>query len=940
VAEKSFRLNPDFVLQANPDYVDELYRRYKSDPNAVGADWARFFAGFEFASNGRALAPAVSEPTIGVFDLIHSYRELGHLIADLDPLGHNQREHPLLALSEFGFSEADLARTVDCPSFKGCDSAPLGELVELLRATYCGTLGVEYMYISDKAQRDWLQERMEPGLNRPGLGAEEQRRILAKLEAATGFEQFLHTKYVGQKRFSLEGAESLIPLLDVLIEESGDGGIEEIVMGMPHRGRLNVLANILGKPYEMIFSEFEGSTLPAHVQGDGDVKYHLGYARDHRTRKGEKVHVSLLFNPSHLEAVDPVVEGIVRAKQRYLRDAERGRVMALLLHGDAAFTGQGVVAETLALSELEAYRTGGTIHVILNNQIGFTTSPSDYRFTRYPSDIAKIIEAPIFHVNGNDPEAAVHAARLAVAFRRRFKVDVIIDLLCYRLRGHNEGDDPTFTQPVMYKEIAACRPVRDLYAERLIAAGSMTAGEVEEQRDELREIFDYALDYARDFMPRQQVFALGGVWKGMTWADDDWSAETAVHRAALDRVADGAARTPQGFAAHPKVAKLYQERAAAVRDGGPIDWATAEMLAIGTLLLEGTNVRLSGQDSARGTFSQRHAALYDRNDGRRHVPLDHLSDDQGWFLVIDTMLSEAAVLGFEYGYSTADPRNLVVWEAQFGDFANGAQVAIDQFISSAESKWQRMSGLVLLLPHGFEGQGPEHSSARLERFLQLSAERNMQVCNLTTPAQYFHALRRQMHRGFRKPLVLMTPKSLLRHKLAVSAVTDLTTGGFSLVLPEAEPIEAGRVRRVLLCSGKVYYDLLVARRERDIDDVAIVRVEQLHPFPVEEIRTALATYPENAEVTWVQEEPWNMGAWQFVDQRKGRFLAAGRPLHYAGRDEAASPAVGSYKVHQAEQADLLDQAFKRSRTTPARAATPIGAANPQTAAKAGRTHGR
>jgi 2-oxoglutarate dehydrogenase E1 component len=905
-----------FVNRENAAYIEEMYERYRADPGSVGPDWALFFAGFELGADGRR-GPAVAgggprelpEKTIGVFDLIHSYRELGHLIANLDPLGHNRTSHPLLELSEFGFEDGDLERTVECPSFKGCQKATLGELVERLRETYCRTLGVEYMFIEDKEQRTWLQERMEPSHNRPDLGDEDRKFLLTKLIAARGFEHFLHTKYVGQKRFSLEGGESLIPLLETIIEEAGNAGAEEIVMGMPHRGRLNVLANVLGKPYEMIFSEFEGSFLRKDVQGDGDVKYHLGYARDHTTRTGRKVHVSLLSNPSHLEAINPVVEGVVRAKQHYRRDRAGDLVMPLLIHGDAAFTGQGLVLETLFLSGLEGYRTGGTIHVIINNQIGFTECPPDYRFTPYASDLAKVIEAPVFHVNADDPEAAVQAARLAVGFRNAFKKDVIIDLICYRRHGHNETDDPSFTQPLMYQEISRHRPAHELYCERLVAQEVVTGDEVERIAGEYREIFDDALNYARDFRPRQQVFALGGVWTGMTWAGDDWSAHTAVPLKTLQQVADGARRLPDGFTPHPKVQRLLDERAAMLGRDGKIDWGCAEMLAFGTLLLEGTSVRLSGEDSERGTFSHRHAVLHDQKTAAEYVPLDHLSPDQGRFYIIDSMLSEAGVLGFEYGFSSADPRNLVIWEAQFGDFANGAQVIIDQFIACAESKWQRMSGLVLLLPHGYEGQGPEHSSARLERYLQLCAENNMQVCNLTTPAQYFHVLRRQMHRRFRKPLVIMSPKSLLRHKLAVSAPRDLVAGGFQTVIPETEAINAREVQRVLLCSGKVYYDLAIARRERGIEQVAIVRVEQLYPFPAAEIRAALQTYPATAEVRWVQEEPENMGAYSFMAHHLPPLLG-GRTLGYVGREAAASPAVGSYKLHEAEQTEVVDRALK------------------------------
>jgi 2-oxoglutarate dehydrogenase E1 component len=907
----------DFIARANPEYVDALYRQFLRDPKSVDEHWALFFAGFEVGrGNGSPTARLTPEaPTthrnLGVFDLIHSYREFGHLIANLDPLGHSQTHHPFLDLAEFGFTDGDLDRPVGRSNFRGHPPTTIRELVALLHRTYCETFAVEYMDIADKVQRDWLKERIEPSLSKPALTNEARKNILSRLTAAEGFEQFLHTKYIGQKRFSLEGAESLIPLLETLIDAAGNGGVEQMVMGMAHRGRLNVLANILRKPYEMVFAEFEGTFLPPNVQGDGDVKYHLGYACDRPTRSGRTIHLSLCSNPSHLEAIDPVVAGIVRAKQYYLHDSERSRVVPVLIHGDAAFTGQGIVVETLALSELEACRSGGTIHIIINNQIGFTTSPHAYRFTRYPSDITKVIQAPVFHLNGDDPEATIQAAQLAMAFRQTFKKDVVIDLVCYRRHGHNETDDPTFTQPVMYREIAAHPTVRQLYAERLQRDGVMTLEEVAAEAAAVREIFDDAINYARDFMPRQRVFALGGVWNGMQWAGADWGAPTALPAEALQRVVDGVRRVPEGFAIHPKVKRLMDERGDMLRPEGQIDWACAEMLAFGTLLIEGTKIRLSGQDSGRGTFSHRHAVWHDIDTNRRYVPLDHLSADQGRFIVIDSMLSEAAVLGFEYGFSTVDPRNLVIWEAQFGDFANGAQVIVDQFIAAGESKWQRMSGIVLLLPHGYEGQGPEHSSARLERYMQLCAEDNLQICNLTTPAQYFHALRRQIHRNFRKPLIVMSPKSLLRHKLAVSALRDFTEATFQPVLGEVDAIDPGGVRRVLFCSGKVYYDLLVARRERDIDDIALLRVEQLYPFPEAEIRAALEPYAAAPEVYWVQEEPWNMGAWHDMSRRLQRMLPPDRPVQYAGRAAAASPASGSYKVHQSEVTDLINNALRR-----------------------------
>jgi 2-oxoglutarate dehydrogenase E1 component len=910
------------VALANKDYVAEQYRRWKENPAAVDPDWAVFFAGFELAANGGAgmLTPAPAGVPGDVFDLVHSYRELGHLIADLNPLDRTPRTHALLEPSEFGFEDRDLDRTVACGGFRGCTRATIRELIARLRDTYCRTIGVEYMHIQEPEQRAWLQERMEPALNRPPLSREDRLRILDDLVRAEGFEQFLHTRYPTAKRFSLEGAEALVPLLDTLVDEAGALAVDEMVLGMPHRGRLNVLANVVRKPYEMILAEFEGSLLAKEATGDGDVKYHLGYSHDRTTASGRKVHLSLSPNPSHLEAIDPVIEGIVRAKQEHRADTGCTHVVPVLLHGDAAFTGQGVVFETLWLSELDGYRTGGTVHVIINNQVGFTTPPESYRFTPYPSDVAKIIQAPIFHVNGDDPEAAVWAAQLAMAFRQRFKKDVFIDLVCYRRHGHNELDDPAFTQPVMYRTIGALPTPLARYRDELVSAAVVDADEVERRRREFRELMDDAYTYARDFMPRQPIFAFGALWKGLGWAGDDWSAATAVSRATVDEVAAALARVPTGFTPHARVGRLMQERAAAVREGRPIDWSTAEALAFGTLVLEGIPVRVSGQDTARGTFSQRHAALHDVNTGEPYVPLDNIRGEQAQFRIIDSMLSENAVLGFEFGMTLADPRRLVCWEAQFGDFANGAQVIADQFISSSESKWQRMSGLVLLLPHGYEGQGPEHSSARLERWLQLAAEDNLQVCNLTTPAQYFHALRRQVHRTFRKPLVVMTPKSLLRHKLAVSPLDDLTGGDFRPVLddpaadgaPEAGiALDRAQVRRVLFCSGKVYYTLLAARRERDAGWAALVRVEQLYPFPFRELEKILAGYPGARDVAWVQEEPWNMGAWHFVYHRLRRILAPDVTLAYAGRPEAASPASGVYRVHVQEEQDIMNRAFAR-----------------------------
>jgi 2-oxoglutarate dehydrogenase E1 component len=917
----------DLATLANADYVEEQYRRFKEDPSSVDEGWALFFAGFEFAADGgngaraHAVAPApAAEPVIGVYDLVHSYRELGYLVAHLNPLGDKPEGHPLLEPEEFGFSEPDMDRVIECGSFRGCARATLRDLIARLQETYCRTLGVEYMHIPDRAQRQWLQARMEPGSNHPELTHEQRKEILSRLIVAEGIEKFLQVRYPTSKRFSLEGGEALIPLLDTLVEEGGALGVDEMVLGMAHRGRVNVLANVLHKPYEMILAEFEGALLAKEATGDGDVKYHLGYSQDHVTVAGRKVHLSLSPNPSHLEAVDPVIEGMARAKQTHLGDTPHERVVPILIHGDAAFTGQGVVAETLWLSELKGYRTGGTIHIIVNNQIGFTTPPEAFRFTPYPSDIAKVIQVPVFHVNGDDPEAVVQAARLAMGFRQQWKKDVIIDLVCYRRHGHNELDDPTFTQPVMYQKIAAHPSTLTLYREHLVHEGVVTEEQVDEQTKEFRELLDDAQGYARDFMPRQQIFAFGGLWKGLGWAGEDRSAKTAVSQATLDEVAAAFTRLPAGFEPPSKVVKLMETRAAMVREGGEVDWGTAEALAIGTLVLEGKAVRMSGQDTQRGTFSHRHAVLHDAHTDATYVPLDNIRDGQGRFVILDSMLSEYGVLGFEFGYSIADPHTLVVWEAQFGDFANGAQIVIDQFVSSSESKWQRMSGLVMLLPHGYEGQGPEHSSARLERFLQLCADDNMQVVNLTTPAQYFHALRRQLARPFRKPLIVMSPKSLLRHKLAVSSPRELVEGAFRPVLddiavagaPEAGPrVDPAAATRLLLCSGKVYYTLLAARRERARDSIALVRVEELHPFPQKELVEILGRYPKARQVYWVQEEPENMGAWHFVADRLRRLLPEGATLTYVGRRAAASPATGSYKIHLAEETDLVNRALAR-----------------------------
>jgi 2-oxoglutarate dehydrogenase E1 component len=905
----------DELTRANPAYVASLYDDYRRDPRSVDPRWALLFAGYDYGRAGgevggagdRVPAPAPGgPPAVPVADIVHDFRELGHLVADLDPLGGSPREHPLLRPEELGIAPGDLERVVDWGPFAPGTSGPLRDLLAALRETYGGTLAVEYMGIADKARRDWLRARIEPGRNRPPLDTAARRQVLEQLVAAETFEQFLQARFTGQKRFSLEGGEALVPLLATLVEEAARLGLDELVLGMPHRGRLNVLAHTLHKPCELIFAEFEGTRLPPDVQGDGDVKYHLGFSHDHTTHDGRRIHLSLSPNPSHLEAVDPVVQGIVRAKQASHGDAERRRVAPVLLHGDAAFVGQGVVYETLALGALPGYTTGGTVHVIVDNQIGFTTVPPEYLFTRYPSDPARALEAPVFHVNADDPEAAVQAARLAVGYRQAFGADAVIHLVCYRRHGHNETDDPTLTQPTLYEQIRNHPSVVALYVKRLVEEGVVREDEVDRLRSARRARLEEALATARRDRPRQPVLAFGGAWRGLGWAGEDWSADTRVAAERLRAISAGMRRLPGDFTPHPRVQRLLDERHARVERGEGIDWGTAELLAYGSLLLEGTPVRLSGQDSVRGTFSQRHAAVYDATDGRAWIPLNHLApESQAPLEALNSPLSEMGVVGFEYGVSSGDPRRLVLWEAQFGDFANGAQVVIDQFLASGESKWQRMSGLVLLLPHGYEGQGPEHSSARLERFLTLCAEGNLQVIVPTTPAQLFHALRRQIHRRFRKPLVVMYPKSLLRHPASTSTLADLAEGAFRLVLDDPRADGAARVRRVLLGSGKVFHLLDEARGRRD--DVAVVRVEQLYPFPGAELRQALARYPEAVDVRWVQEEPANQGAWGFVRPRLAALL--GRAPAYVGRPAAASPATGNYKVHQEEERAIVERAL-------------------------------
>ena len=852
-----------------------------------------------------------------VIALVRAYRQWGHYIARLDPLGQDPVSHPLLELSEFGLTEEDLAKGAGTSTFRHDSDGTLGGLIRLLRRTYCGSLGIDTMSTSDKDQEAWLEERVEPILGRLDYSPEERKRILFLLIEAEEFERFLHTRYVGQKRFSIEGGDALLPLLDALVETGSGLGVEEMVIGMAHRGRLNVLAHILHKPYEVILAEFEGASRAAGAEDEGDVKYHQGYSYDFVTSHGRKMHLSLSPNPSHLELVNPVIEGMVLAKQDYLQDQkERSRVVPLQIHGEAAFTGQGTVAETLNLAQLEGYWNGGTIHVIIDNQLGYTATPRETRFTRYPSDIAREIGAPVFHVNADDPEQVVHAARLAIGFRQEYKRDVLIDLKCYRRHGHNEADDPTLTSPRMYRRIASHPTAAALYAGQLIEAGVVTAGEVEEMRVHVQEALERCQEKARRLLVKPRTNTFGGIWQGMTWAGPDWDAETGVSRRTLKRIGELAARVPGGFRVHRTVERIHAARREMAAGERPVDWGAAEMLAWGSLLLEGVPVRLAGQDSQRGTFAHRHAVWHDTETGARHSPLAHLSPRQGEFVALNTMLSELAVLGFEYGISSADPRRLVMWEAQFGDFANGAQLVIDQYISSAEAKWHRMCGLVLLLPHGYEGMGPEHSSARLERYLQLCAKNNMQVVYPTTPGQIFHVLRRQMHRNFRKPLVVMTPKSLLRHKGCVSDIDELAAGGFRNVIDDGTA-EPDAVRRLILCTGKIYYDLLEERDEKGLDGVALVRLEQLYPFPEAEVAEVIGRYGKAEEFMWVQEEALNMGAWYFVQPLLDELLPESAELGYVGRDEAASPAVGDADQHQTEQyvivAQALDPAGKELR---------------------------
>jgi len=966
-----------FLQGHNAEYIEQLHARYADDPAAVDAEWQAFFRALgdaepevraeargpswarargaqadeitaaltgewpqavaEVRDAGRKIRAQAAERGISVTDeavkravldsiralmLIRAYRIRGHLVADLDPLGmRDQTVHPELDPATYGFTGADMDRPIFIDNVLGLQTAPMRQILDIVRRTYCGTFALQYMHISDPEQAGWLKARIEGFDKEIRFTREGRRAILNKLVEAEGFEKFLHVKYMGTKRFGLDGGEAVIPAMEQIIKRGGALGVTDIVIGMPHRGRLSVLANVMGKPYRAIFNEFQGGSFkPEDVDGSGDVKYHLGASSD-REFDGNRVHLSLTANPSHLEAVNPVVVGKARAKQDQRGDVTRREVLPILLHGDAAFAGQGVVAECFGLSGLKGHRTGGTIHLVVNNQIGFTTAPHFSRSSPYPTDIALMVEAPIFHVNGDDPEAVVHAAKVATEYRQKFGKDVVIDIFCYRRFGHNEGDEPMFTNPVMYNRIKKHKTTLSLYTERLVRDGLIPEGEIEDMKAAFQAKLSEEFEAGKDYRPNKADW-LDGRWAHLGRDKDDYQrGQTAISPETMAEVGAALTRAPDDFPLHRTVARLLETKAQMFATGRGFDWSTAEALAFGSLLTEGYPVRLSGQDSTRGTFSQRHSALIDQETEERYYPLNNIRAGQARYEVIDSMLSEYAVLGFEYGYSLSEPNALVMWEAQFGDFANGAQIMFDQFISSGESKWLRMSGLVCLLPHGYEGQGPEHSSARLERFLTMCGADNWIVANCSTPANYFHILRRQVHRTFRKPLILMTPKSLLRHKLCVSDAADFTTGSsFHRVLwDDAEKGHSttrlapdAQIRRVVMCSGKVYYDLLEERDARGIDDVYLLRVEQFYPFPALSVVKELDRFKQ-PEVVWCQEEPKNQGGWSFMEPNiewvLTRIGAAHARPRYVGRAAAASPATGLASQHKAQQTALVDEAL-------------------------------
>jgi 2-oxoglutarate dehydrogenase E1 component len=937
--KEQYESSPLFGLNAAA--VEALYEQFLGDPDSVPTSWRTYFrtlgdrqdevphspivrklaettrSADRLRGNGKGGVVHVSGPVAAsekqaaVSRLIQVYSLRGHQIADIDPLGLMERPVPgVLKLDYLGLSEADMDTEFFTGGLAGTGNRrmKLRDIRGLLERIYCGKIGAEFAHMSRSRERLWLRKRFEQGMVSASLSTEERLWILEQLTSAEGIERYLHTRFVGQKRFSLEGGESLIPMLDDLIQKGGESGIREFVIGMAHRGRINVLVNVLGKSPEELFDEFEGNVHPDQMKGSGDVKYHKGFSADMKT-PGGNVHIALAFNPSHLEIVDPVVEGSVRARQQRRGDFERAEVLPVLIHGDAAFAAQGVVAETFQLSQTNGFRTGGTVHIVVNNQIGFTTSrPSDARSTPYCTDIAKMIEAPIFHVNGDDPEAAIFVIRLALEYRQRYRKDVVIDLVCYRRHGHNEADEPSATQPVMYGTIRKQKTTRELYAERLIKAGITDA----EGALALQENYRDRLDRGEP-VPKSSLGLIGNEYT-VDWSpylDATWDEEvdTTLDEAKITELAKKITTLPAGFVLHGRVKRIIEERVRMAAGEIEMDWGFAETMAYAGLIDAGFDCRVTGQDTARGTFFHRHAVLHNQRNREEFVPLQTISDRPSAFRIIDSLLSEAAVMGFEYGYATTEPRTLVVWEAQFGDFANAAQVVIDQFISSGEAKWGRLCGLTLFLPHGYEGQGPEHSSARLERFLQLCAENNMQVCIPSTPSQMFHMLRRQMLRPYRKPLIVMTPKSLLRHKLSVSPLSDLSKGKFELIIPEGEDIDRESTKRLVFCSGKVYYDLLQARKAQELAGVALIRIEQIYPFPIEQYEAQVRAYPNAVEIVWCQEEPQNQGAWYQIRHRLQEPLSDNQQLYYAGRESAAAPAVGVVKLHVQQQQELVEAAL-------------------------------
>jgi 2-oxoglutarate dehydrogenase E1 component len=926
------------LFGSNAAAVEALYEQFLDKPDSVPQEWRGYFASLTNGSTDVAHGPirqrllasqslpdgkrgsivarggsvrAATEKQAAVSRMIQVYSLRGHQIADLDPLGLMQRHVPgVLKLDFLGLAEADMDTEFFTGGLAGTGDRrmKLRDILALLKRIYCGKIGAEFAHISRSRERLWLRKRFEQGMVANVFSDEKRVWLLEQLTAAEGIERYLHTRYVGQKRFSLEGGESLIPMLDELIQQGGRSGIRELVIGMAHRGRINVLVNVLGKSPEVLFEEFEGNVDPEEMKGSGDVKYHKGFSAD-MTTDGGNLHIALAFNPSHLEIVNPVVEGSVRARQQRRGDLDRDEVLPVLIHGDAAFSGQGVVTETFQMSQTNGFRTGGTVHIVVNNQIGFTTSrPSDARSTPYCSDVAKMIEAPVFHVNGDDPEAAVFVTLLALEYRQRYKKDVVIDLVCYRRHGHNEADEPSATQPVMYRRIKEHKTTRALYADKLIASGVIDEAGVRELQDSYRDRLDRG-----EPVPKTALGMIGNEytvdWSPYLAAKWEDAADTALNAEQVERLSARITELPQDLVLHGRVQRIIDERRRMAAGEIDMDWGFAETMAYAGLLDDGYACRITGQDSGRGTFFHRHAVLHGQSNREEYVPLQTIPEDPSRFRVIDSLLSEEAVLGFEYGYATTDPETLVIWEAQFGDFANGAQVVIDQFISSGEAKWGRFCGLVLFLPHGYEGQGPEHSSARLERFLQLCAEHNMQVCVPSTPAQMFHMIRRQMLRRYRKPLIVMTPKSLLRHKRSVSPLSSLTDGHFQLVIPETGLVDNEKVTRIVFCSGKVYYDLLEAREVHGLSNVALIRIEQLYPFPIEQYAEALALYPNAKSIVWCQEEPQNQGAWYQIRHRLQEPLSEDRTLYYAGRPGAAAPASGIFKLHNQQQQALVEAAL-------------------------------